>query len=99
LRQAEAQMLDFVGAWEKGSVNERQELAKAVFPDGLVFSHQLGFFEPANTAITDMLLRYLQAVRDGKDAEIEIGAGLGTILNRLMHARAVLYEILAQRGA
>jgi hypothetical protein len=48
-----------------------------VFPDGLVFSHELGFFEPANTAITDMLLRYLQAVRDGKTDENEIGAGDG----------------------
>lgn len=29
------QAVDLVGAWEKGNVNQRQELAKSFFPDGL----------------------------------------------------------------
>ena len=33
LRQAEVQAIDLVGAWEKGDVNQRQELAKAFFPE------------------------------------------------------------------
>jgi hypothetical protein len=52
LKQAERQAVDLVGTWEKGNVYQRQELAKAFFPDGLVFSYPLGFFEPANTMIT-----------------------------------------------
>lgn len=59
LKQAEAEATDLVAAWDKGGVNERQTLATAFFPDGLVFSHQLKFFEPANTVITDMFMRYL----------------------------------------
>ncbi len=41
LRQAEAQAVDLVGAWEKGNVNQRQEFAKSFFlPEGLVFGPQ-----------------------------------------------------------
>ena len=43
----------------KGNVNHRQELAKGFFPEGLVYSAQKGFFEPANTVITEMLVRWL----------------------------------------
>jgi site-specific DNA recombinase len=59
LMQAEVQAVDLVGAWEKGNTNQRQELAKAFFPEGLVFSHQLKFFEPANTILTEMFTRWL----------------------------------------
>ena len=55
LKEAEVQAVNLVGAWEKGNTNQRQELAKAFFPEGLVFSHQLKFFEPANPVLTEML--------------------------------------------
>jgi hypothetical protein len=42
------QLIDFVGAWDKDNVNQRQELAKALFPDG---SPERLLFEPANTSI------------------------------------------------
>lgn len=58
-RQAEAEMVDLVAAWNNGNVNQRQELAKSFFPDGLVFSHERGFFEPANTVITEMVMRWM----------------------------------------
>jgi site-specific DNA recombinase len=64
LRQAEVQAVDLVGAWDRGNVNQRQELAKAFFPEGLVFSHDLGFFEPANTLITDMIMRFLDTLSE-----------------------------------
>jgi DNA invertase Pin-like site-specific DNA recombinase len=64
LKQAEVQAVDLVAAWEKGNVNQRQELAKAFFPEGLAFSHKKGFFEPANRVITEMLLRWLQDFRN-----------------------------------
>lgn len=62
LKQAEAQAVDLVGGWEKGNVNQRQELARAFFPKGLAFSHELGFFEPANTVITEMVMRFLDNI-------------------------------------
>ena len=62
LKQAEAQAVDLVGAWEKGNVNQRHELATAFFPEGLAFSHERRFFEPCNTVITEMLMRFLESV-------------------------------------
>ncbi len=59
LKQAEVQAVDLVGAWENGNTNQRQELTKSFFPKGLVFSHQLKFFEPANTVLTEMFTRWL----------------------------------------
>jgi site-specific DNA recombinase len=64
LEQAAIQAVDLVGAWDKGNVNQRQELAKSFFPDGLVFSHKRGFFEPANSVINEMLVRFLMDMRN-----------------------------------
>ena len=64
LKQAEVQAVDLVGAWERGNVNQRQELARAFFPEGLVFSHELKFFEPANRVITEMFMRFLDGIRE-----------------------------------
>lgn len=60
MRQAEIAAVDLVGTWEKGNVNQRQELAKSFFPEGLVFSHERAFFEPANSVITEMAMRFLK---------------------------------------
>ena len=59
LKQAQVQAVDLVGAWQRGNVNQRQELAKAFFPEGLVYSHESRFVEPANTVITEMVMRFL----------------------------------------
>jgi len=59
LEQAAVQAVDLVGAWEKGDVKSEAGIAKSFFPDGLVFSHKRGFFEPANTVINEMLIRFL----------------------------------------
>ena len=58
LEQAAIQAVDLVGAWEKGNVNQRQELAKSFFPKGLVFSNEREFFEPANTEVMEMYRRW-----------------------------------------
>jgi site-specific DNA recombinase len=60
LRQTQNHAVDIVGAWNKGNVNQRQELATAFFPEGLVFSHERGFFEPANVVIQQMVWRFLE---------------------------------------
>jgi len=49
LRQAEVQAIDLLGAWERGNVNQRQELAGPFFPDALIFGHEKAFFELATT--------------------------------------------------
>lgn len=64
LKQAEAQAVDLVGAWEQSNVNQRQELARSFFPEGLVFSHKKAFFEPGNTVITEMAVRFLDDIRN-----------------------------------
>jgi hypothetical protein len=60
--EAEVQAVDLVGAWQKGNVNQRQELAKAFFPEGLVFSEERYFFEPANSVINEMATRFLNDI-------------------------------------
>ncbi|MGC2475862.1 MAG: recombinase family protein [Candidatus Sulfotelmatobacter sp.] len=59
-RQTQAQVVDLVGAWRKGNVNQQQELATALFPEGLMFSHERVFFEPANVVIQQMVWRFLE---------------------------------------
>jgi site-specific DNA recombinase len=59
LKQTQIQAVDLVGAWEKGNVNQRQELATAFFPEGLVFSHERRFFEPSNVVIHQMVWRFV----------------------------------------
>ena len=60
VKKAESQAVDLVGAWDKGNVNQRHELATAFFPDGLFYSHELTFFEPANLVIQQMVWRALE---------------------------------------
>lgn len=59
-KDAAAQSVDLVGAWKRGNVNQRQELAMAFFPEGLFFSHERKFFEPSNLVIQQMLWRYIE---------------------------------------
>jgi hypothetical protein len=63
LEQAEVQAVDLVRAWNEGNVNQRQELARSFFPEGFVFSHENGFVEPANTVITELVMRFLDSIR------------------------------------
>ena len=44
MRQANLQVLDLATAWQNGTVNQKQELAKGLFPDGLAFSDEKKFF-------------------------------------------------------
>jgi len=54
--------------WGKAGVNEKQELQLAVFPEGLMWSPEVAFFEPGNTSL-------MQAVQElWKDLEKESGS-------------------------
>ena len=59
LQQTQNEAVDLVAAWQKGNINQRQELATAFFPEGLVFSHEREFFEPANVVINQMVWRFV----------------------------------------
>ena len=41
-------------------MNQRQEMAKGLFPEGLLFSPETKFFEPRNERITAMQIRWLE---------------------------------------
>ncbi len=60
ISQARTQMFDLIAAWRNGNTNQKQELVRGFFPDGLPFSNERGFFEPSNTALRDMQLRWLE---------------------------------------
>ena len=83
LQQTQNEAVDLVGAWQKGNVNQRQELATAFFPEGLVFSHERGFFEPANVVIHQMVWRFVTN-------EIDFGVPGRRCLNSAIHLRAFL---------
>ncbi len=57
--------------------NRKQELAKGLFPDGLVFSREKKFFEPQNVPLTEMASRFLESLEAGETSISPIGAGDG----------------------
>jgi hypothetical protein len=77
MQQAQVQIIDIAAAWKNGSINQKQELVKSIFPSGLPFSHEKKFFEPANTELTDMQKRGLERALAGEDQNFDIGAGDG----------------------
>jgi len=66
VQQSNQQRLDFVQAWRAGGVRQKQELQWALFPEGLSYSMQKRFFEPANASL-------LQAFRDFFDSLGNVG--------------------------
>ena len=77
MSQAQLQMLDLVSAWKNATTNQKQELVKGLFPEGLPFSNERKFFEPGNTELRAMQMRWLEAhLIEGKP-ENNIGAGDG----------------------
>src|SRR5579872_417004 len=59
ISQTKVQVVNLAEAWSTGNVNQKQELARAFFPDGLVFSPELHFFEPGNLELFEMLTRWI----------------------------------------
>ena len=67
------EIVDLVGAWNKGGVQQRQELAFGVYPDGLYFNRETLFFEPRNTLLMNAMEEMIAYLRD----EWKIGVGDG----------------------
>lgn len=77
MQQAQTQLVDFVTAWRKANVNQRQELARGLFPEGLVYSHENKFFELENTTLKQMTSRLLDDLEAEEKGMSPIGAGDG----------------------
>jgi site-specific DNA recombinase len=60
IQQAKMQTVDLASAWHGSSVHQKQELAAAFFPEGLLYSAERGYFEPRNSLIIEMLYRFLE---------------------------------------
>jgi site-specific DNA recombinase len=77
MQQAQTQLIDFVTAWRKANVNQRHELARGLFPEALVYSHENKFFEPENKTLKQMTSRLLDDLEAEELGISPIGAGDG----------------------
>lgn len=64
--QAKLEIIDIAKTWHEAGIRQKQEIQTMVWPEGLTYSHSLGFFEPANTSI-------FQDIQDFLDEKAEIG--------------------------
>lgn len=67
------EIVDLVGAWQRGGVQQRQELAFSLYPDGLYFSRETRYFEPRNTLLMNTMREMIKGIVAGED----IGVGDG----------------------
>jgi site-specific DNA recombinase len=51
IAQTQRELIDLPAAWAKAGLSERRELCSMLFPDGLVWSHSMGFLNSQNTSI------------------------------------------------
>ena len=73
LQEHQNNIVDLVGAWKRGGVQQRQELAWNLFPEGLRFSQETLFFEPGNVLLMSIMHEMNAYIAGKKD----IGAGDG----------------------
>lgn len=51
IAQTQREWIYFPAAWAKAGLSERRELCSMFHPDGLVWSHSMGFLNSQNTSI------------------------------------------------
>jgi site-specific DNA recombinase len=73
LQETQNNIVDLVGAWKNGGVQQRQELAFSLYPEGLRFSRETLFFEPGNVLLMNTMQEMIADLVAGKD----IGVGDG----------------------
>ena len=66
--QAKMEVINIAKTWHEAGIRQKQEIQTMVWPEGLTYSHTLGFFEPANTSIFQDIQAFL-------DEKAEIGRG------------------------
>lgn len=73
LEQTQRNIVDLVGAWRTGTVQQRQELAFSLYPDGLQYSPETHYFEPHNILLMNSVEEMMTNIMAGES----IGAGDG----------------------
>lgn len=73
LEETRKNIVDLAKAWKNGSVQQRQELAFSLYPDGLVYSRETRYFEPRNLLLMQAMREMFDEILTGKN----IGAGDG----------------------
>lgn len=58
------EIVDLVRAWNKGGVQQRQELAFGLYPDGLFYNREMRFFEPRNTLLMNAMQEMIAHLRE-----------------------------------
>jgi len=67
IAQTQRELIDLPAAWNKSGLNERRELCSMLFPQGLVWSHSMGFLNSQNTSIMqDLRASWLDDTDDVK---------------------------------
>jgi hypothetical protein len=65
-----------VGAWKKAGINGRRELQTAMFPDGLVWSHEGGFLNSKNAGLMQDLNELFQSL-ENSNGSVDFIAKIG----------------------
>ena len=73
IAEAQRDFVDLVKTWKNGSVQQRQELAFSLYPEGLRYSPETKYFEPHNVPLMNTLQEIIEALVAGKN----VGAGDG----------------------
>lgn len=73
LEETQRSIVDLVRSWKEGNTAHRQELAFSLYPDGLVYSRDLRYFEPRNVLLMQAMREMIDDFLAGKN----IGAGDG----------------------
>jgi site-specific DNA recombinase len=69
MEQSQRDIIDLVSARRKADTSGKRELQTALFPDGLVWSHESGFLNSQNTD----LMQKIQALIDSLEEDIKVG--------------------------
>ncbi|MFZ3264798.1 MAG: zinc ribbon domain-containing protein [Terriglobales bacterium] len=66
IEQSQRELVDLVSAWRKAGISGRTELQNALFPDGLVWSHESGFLNSKNVGLMHAWGEFFQSLGDSR---------------------------------
>ena len=66
LEETQNNIVDLVKAWRNGNAQQRQELAFSLYPEGLVYSRELRYFEPRNVFLMQAMREMIDGVLAGE---------------------------------
>lgn len=74
-KQAKLEKISFVATWRNAGIQGKLELQKALFPDGLVWGHEMGFLNRKNKSLMqglkDFFDEYLQSLPNPNESVSE----------------------------